>query len=104
VKSLNKDTNKPKLDLILGKFGETLIECAKVLGQGKYPKNNWALSAGTKDHEDFRDRNLASLTRHLIAYSQGEKRDQESNQLHSAHIMVRAAFAVYYDLKNHKPQ
>lgn len=97
TKSENHDEGKPRLDLVLGKFAETFEDCAGVLGYGKYAKENWAVSAGTNEHHDFAQRNLASIMRHLVAYSNGETHDEESGQLHSAHIMVRAAFAVYYD-------
>jgi hypothetical protein len=98
MKSQNHDEGKVPMDLLLGKMGLALKECAKVLGQGKYPKENWALSAGTHNHSEFDVKNTASKLRHMVDRSMGELRDEESGELHSAHEATRALFSVYYDL------
>lgn len=59
-------------------------------GGGKYPKDNWKKCA---EHSVPMD----SLLRHSFKRCRGEMNDVESGLPHSWHMLVNAAFLVYYE-------
>lgn len=59
-------------------------------GGGKYPKHNWKKCA---EHSVPMD----SLLRHSFKRCRGEMTDEESKLPHSWHMLVNAAFLVYYE-------
>ncbi len=62
-------------------------------GAIKYEENNWKLN-------NNKDRIIDALYRHLEAYRNSEKNDQESNLPHLSHAMVNIVFLLYMDNKN----
>ena len=101
MKSLKYDTDKPRLSLIVPSF---LIGLARVLtfGAGKYDAWNWLASAGSNDHDDFRDRCYDALQRHLLALQEGEYLDQDSKMPHIYHAACNVMFIAYYDTITHE--
>lgn len=73
---------------------EFLIELAKVLEYGakKYSKDNWKKGLPYTEVID-------SLTRHLLAFKDGEDVDPESGCLHLGHVAANTMFLTYYLLK-----
>ena len=97
----NYNAGKERPSLILKDMSSAFTELVKVREAGiakGYARMNWAESIGTDDAPRFLDENVDSIFRHLIAYMQGEKVDQESGCHHMAHVMCRAGFAIQYDL------
>lgn len=87
TQALRKNDGKPQLSQIL-LFKPALEHLATVMTQGreKYPDvspgvPNWVL--GGKPDEEYLD----SCLRHLTALVAGDKRDEESGQLHAAHAV-----------------
>ena len=73
------------------------LQKARKYGCVKYDRDNWALSKGTEDHENFMLKNRKSIYRHLVAYSEGETTDPESGCHHLAHVALRCLIAIEYD-------
>lgn len=69
------DVGKPPLDLIPRELVEAAAR-AFAFGAKKYARGNWLLGGLTQG------RLLASLFRHLFAYSNGEDIDEESGLCH----------------------
>lgn len=63
---------------------------SSVKGGGKYPDHNWKKCA---EHSVPMD----SLLRHSFKRCRGEMIDSESGLPHSWHMLVNAAFLVYYE-------
>jgi hypothetical protein len=63
---------------------------SSVEGGGKYPNHNWKKCA---EHSVPMD----SLLRHSFKRCRGEMVDSESGLPHSWHMLVNAAFLVYYE-------
>jgi len=63
---------------------------SSVAGGGKYPDHNWKKCA---EHSVPMD----SLLRHSFKRCRGEMTDNESGLPHSWHMLVNAAFLVYYE-------
>lgn len=98
---LNKDTAVGrKFDA--GKVDYTLVpwdgleEIVKVLefGARKYARDNW------KHVEGGEQRYQAAAFRHLIAYNQGEKVDQETGLSHLAHAGCCLLFLLSLETRN----
>lgn len=73
---------------------DCLAEVAKVLmyGAKKYDRDNWRKGQPGAQILD-------SLLRHVAAIQSGEERDEESGQLHSAHIATNALFLIWENIK-----
>lgn len=82
--ALRFNAGKPELSYALT-FGDALREMAKVCayGAGKYERANYTKGARLSQSVDC-------LLRHLLAWQEGEDRDQESGQLHLAHVVWNA--------------
>lgn len=82
------DEEKIMADLLVPEFIEAVAE---VMTQGakKYAPNNWQ---GLK-----KNRILAALYRHLLAYHRGEMLDKESGLSHIAHIGANAMFLYWFE-------
>jgi hypothetical protein len=90
-KGLRYNEGKTRLDLV-GPFAAEQLGIVATLGAQKYAPRNWEL--GMKWSKV-----IASLKRHLNAIERGEDYDQETNQLHSAHVMWNAmALTEYYKI------
>lgn len=74
---------------------EVIEEMLKVLmvGAKKYGKHNWRRPPYLSP-----SRIANSLKRHQAAFEKGERYDDSSGLLHTAHVAVNAAFQLYYDL------
>ena len=71
-----------------------MIVMILTFGAKKYGDNNWQ---GVSI-----DRYYAALCRHLIAWREGEKFDDESKIHHLAHVMVNAMFIVWKEFNQAK--
>lgn len=93
-----KNNGKPQLSL-LPKTG--LIEIAKVLEMGtkKYGRNNWKKLWGDETVTVCLD----SALRHMMEISDGNMRDEESGELHAAHVCCNMLFLLEYLVKLEKP-
>lgn len=82
------DSGKPRVELLPSSAIEAM---ANVFTQGaeKYGDRNWERGMDWS-------RTYASMMRHMLAIGNGQFYDQESGQLHLAHIMANAAFLIYY--------
>lgn len=89
------------VDIIIGIFIipiQSIIEEAKVLylGAKKYKVNNW------KNVNNARERYLNAGLRHLHAYANGEKIDQDLKTLHLANAKACLSFLIWFDEKENK--
>jgi len=84
------DDGKLRYDLIPPEVLKALAEIY-TYGANKYGDNNW------QKLKKFDDRYTAALMRHDNSRRSGEKRDQESGFLHSAHMLCNAAFLCWKD-------
>ena len=82
------DDDKLRYDLL--PF-EAIDEVVKVLNYGvkRYGANTW------QNVES--ERYVAALLRHISAWRQGEKNDEESGLPHLSHILCNAMFLVYLE-------
>ena len=89
-KGLKFDTGKIRTDLVNPDF---ILNVAKALthGANKYGANNWQLV------EEGQDRYYAAAMRHLLAWRNGEKVDQESGLSHLTHVATNMMFLEYLD-------
>ena len=85
---LRYNQGKPRHDLIPAFAQE---QYAQVLTKGaeKYAERNWEKGMAWS-------KVLASMKRHIEAFSQGKDYDPETGLLHMAHVMCNAAFLVEY--------
>lgn len=85
-RGLKYDGDKPPVALIPI---SAVLEEAKVLGFGadKYDTDNW------RNGIEYR-RLISAALRHLLAISDGEDVDPESNLLHAAHVRCCMAFLI----------
>jgi hypothetical protein len=65
-------------------------------GAAQYGRWNWQKGAGDSDFQ-LRTRN--SLTRHVVAYLQGERKDPVTGLHPLAHAVCNCLFLMYYDGK-----
>lgn len=74
---------------------DALVELAKHYGVGctKYPARNW------EEGLPWNSGIMASLLRHVAAWSQGEDIDPENGQRHDVAILWNAAALVAYRLR-----
>lgn len=79
---------KLPMDLVPTDAIKAMASVLKV-GMAKYQKRNWEQGA-------YFSVPYASLMRHLLAFWEGEDYDQESGELHIAHILTNAAFLLRY--------
>ena len=80
------NNGKAQLSMLLD-APHALEDAAKVLefGMAKYSRGNWLKGLPITEVID-------SLLRHLVAFSNGENLDPESNLRHTGHIVVNALF------------
>lgn len=84
------DGEKLRFDLIEPEFEEDLAKVL-TLGAEKYAANSW------QNLPDAEDRYYAALRRHLNAYRQGEKVDEESGLSHLAHVACNVMFLAHFE-------
>jgi hypothetical protein len=79
--------------------GRVLLAIGEVLAFGvkKYGVDNWKLVP------DSRRRYLDALMRHMAAWSDGERLDQESGLPHLAHACTCVVFLLYFELTGEWP-
>jgi len=75
------DSDKPRLDLVLGGFSKALLEVGKVgtFGANKYTDNGWRFV------DNARERYRSAELRHYFEEARGELVDPESSLYHAAH-------------------
>jgi len=83
------DKGKLRYSLIPPSATRALAEVL-TFGAEKYEANNW------KHVEDAESRYLDAVYRHLEAYRQGERLDDESGLPHLAHAMTNIAFLTHF--------
>ena len=83
---------KPRMSLLPG---EALLAVAEVLTAGavKYEPESWKRAPFKK--EDYLD----AMMRHIAKILSGETHDEDSKQLHAAHVATNALFYLWYELK-----
>jgi uncharacterized HAD superfamily protein len=82
------DSGKPRWDLADFEQFEKTIEVL-TFGAVKYDDNNW------QKLSEFKKRYLSALMRHLTAFKNGEKFDDESGLTHLAHASVNLHFLMW---------
>ena len=90
------DDDKTRMDLLMGGCAKSLEQVAKVLtfGAKKYNDDNWRLVP------DAQKRYHAALHRHLNAYYQGNKLDDETGLSHLAHALCCLLFLLEFEVQN----
>jgi hypothetical protein len=90
MEGIKYDGEKPRWDLLPLKEVEEVV---KVLTYGakKYADDNW------KKIEPNRERYFSACMRHLVAWKNGEKIDQESGLNHLAHAICCLLFMLWKD-------
>jgi hypothetical protein len=73
-----------------------MTEVVKVLdfGASKYCEHNWV------NVPDARDRYFDAAMRHIMAWGQGERKDEESGISHLAHAVCCLLFIMWFDRKD----
>lgn len=95
IPGAKEDQGKPDLDLVLGDFGDALMEVGKVgtFGAAKYSRSGWLrVPEGNRRYR-------SALWRHLII-SKSEQIDPESGLSHLAHAAWNALATLQLYLKN----
>jgi hypothetical protein len=89
-----KRYNQDKPDWTLLDY-HALEEVVKVMtfGKEKYGKDNW------KGELDDINQHIESAFRHLVAMKEGEKYDEESGELHAAHLIANMMMYIHHLLK-----
>ena len=89
------DTDKPRLDLVLGDFADALQEVGKVgtIGAAKYDDGNWLLV------DNAQERYSSAMLRHYFQYKQ-EPLDCETGLSHLAHVAWNALAVLELSLNN----
>jgi hypothetical protein len=87
-RAFKDDEDKPMVDLVVPQFIEGV---ARVLtfGAKKYGKGNW--------RRVEKERYLAALYRHVLAYHRGERLDRESRLHHMLHAAANCMFIYAMD-------
>ena len=96
AKSDRYSDGKRMLQLVEQSFVDGVADVL-TMGAEKYAPDNWKLSKGTPDHDQFVNDRIGSLLRHLSAYRSGEMIDEESGLPHLDHIACNIMFIRYYD-------
>lgn len=81
-KGVKFDTDKPRLDLVVGGFANAITEVGKVgtFGANKYTDNGW------QEVDNGIERYASAMLRHYLAFKKGEVVDPDSNLLHLSHL------------------
>ena len=89
------DNEKTRMDLLMCGCAKSLEQVAKVLtfGAKKYADDNWRLVP------DAKKRYHAALHRHLNAYYQGKKLDDETGLSHLSHALCCLHFLLEFELE-----
>ena len=89
------DDDKARFDLIEPEFEEDIANIL-TMGANKYAPNSW------QHIEDGKNRYYAALRRHLNAWREGEKTDQESGISHLAHVACNIMFLMHFEREEQK--
>lgn len=89
------DDEKLKWHLVVWDFFEAVV-WVLMFGAKKYSADNW------KKVPDRRRRYTDALHRHAVAYSKGDRIDQDSGESHLACIGCNAMFLFWMDLTGDK--
>lgn len=89
---VKQDKGKLRWDLVDYESLEEMVG-ALMVGAEKYEKNNW------QKVDNPKDRYFSALMRHLVAWKNGEKTD-EDGQSHIGAVMANAMFLSYFDRKD----
>lgn len=96
VQMLREERYRDLLSVCVMNVGWEEIHRARLYGIRKYDADNWKLSIGTKDHDNFLAANKRSIYRHLAAEQSGEAIDEESGLNHLAMVALRCMIAIEY--------
>lgn len=90
AQGLKFDDNKPKVHLVLPKF---ILGMARILtfGAVKYGEHNWKKGIAYS-------RLISSAQRHLLAFSDGIDKDEESGESHLLHCAVNLMFLYFFSI------
>lgn len=85
-KGVKLDDGKPRLDLVLGDFSMALwlVGLVGTFGANKYSDSGWQYV------DDGIERYSSAMLRHYLKHKSGERLDEESDQLHLAHMAWNA--------------
>jgi hypothetical protein len=88
TEAIRYNEGKPQISLVPP---ELIIGVAEVMmfGAKKYSRDNWKKGLSYEDCYD-------SCQRHLLAFINGEERDEESGLPHLAHAATNIAFMLYF--------
>lgn len=84
------DKKKPMWHLLWTPAVKQLVDVL-TYGAGKYEPDNWKKVSG------LRNRYYSALMRHINAWWEGERNDQESGLHHLAHAMCNLMFLMWND-------
>ena len=88
------DSGKLRWDLVDYKSMESMV-ASLTFGVAKYEENNW------QKVDNPKDRYFAAIMRHIVAWRNGEKVD-EDGQSHLGAVMANAMFLDYFDRQEGK--
>lgn len=99
--ALNYNEGKSRPSLILGDLPNAFQAILDVRENGavKYSRMNFLESLGEDGEAKFRDDNMDSILRHILAMYK-ESKDSESGQYHAAHAAVRLLFELEYECRS----
>ena len=83
--SIKRDAGKLRMDLIPPQ-AFTAISAVMTFGAEKYPAGSW------REVEPWRYH--AAALRHIVAWKQGQRRDEESGLPHLWHALTNLAFLI----------
>lgn len=84
------DTNKPRMSLLPKGALNAVIRVLE-FGATKYQENNW------KHVPDAKTRYYDAMQRHIDAWWNGERKDQETGEHHLAHAICCGMFLMWFD-------
>lgn len=89
------DSNKSRLDILLGCRGIDQVGHVFAYGAKKYEEYNWRKSG---NDDSYKRRLVGAALRHLFAYLTGNRTDAETGKSHLAHAIADLAMVI--DLEN----
>lgn len=96
TEGIKHDDFKPKWHLLSWRALAAVVDVA-THGAMLYGEHNWQLV------DRPRDRYFSALMRHLVAWREGERRDQGSGYLHLAHAAWNAIALLHFELEDESP-
>tara|TARA_R110002126_G_scaffold220018_1_gene365374 strand:- start:133 stop:597 length:465 start_codon:yes stop_codon:yes gene_type:complete len=95
TRGVKYDGDKPRWELLPFKAVREVVEVL-TYGSNKYADDNWKIVP------DARKRYISASFRHLTAWAEGEKNDNETGKSHLAHAICCLLFLLWFEQEDKK--